>query len=731
MIIIERNVNKVAFFGVALILLSTALFIASSAAEVLSADARSNFASPPDSAAVDEEDTFDHDHFEDPKKMRVILGDTSGWVNPHDKMGSPQRRQQAKQQFLNRQRQRQKQLADPSLRESDPISEDTASSETRVKLYSQPRSAANGRTFSRLPTRLDDDDDDDPGVKEEPVAEEAAAPTAAAASKSCDCDCKSLNRDFKRCDEQVRVLRLNQVVADDGAGRGRECVYLCRQRAELERQVEEWKVELKEHKKKCEEMVQQLTGVVNKRKEEVAEKTAVGAADRCDGVLDCAGKEPAQLYSAAVQQGSRKAAEVEAEKAHIAGGDEDRQSGVKRVLVVGDSNITRVKEGLLGRVKGDGRGHCLWEYHVRGETLYREAGSHSRGMLLVERNETPVTQQLLNRQRQREKQLADPSPRESHPISEDTASSETWAKLCSQLRNRSKANGCTFCRLPTRLDNDDSGVKEEPVVVPTAAVQTAAAPTAAAASKSCDCDCKSLSRDLQSLFIAVASLEELAQQTETQSAQLEQRLSAMLASSIVTPINLLAGSAADALLGCLARLWASLVGPAQPAWVIPGLATLAALVLALATLAVLVLALVGLAVLALVRLRGASWKAWVGSSLLCFFLLSFVWHWVCTLKLETARRDAFLSRNIVPPEECSPGYSPGWLRRLTSDDQVVCDRYYEKLLVDPVWQVSKARFEGARRAFCPRRPRHLERVLDRHVGRVPQKRFLDSLSMTS
>ncbi|CAN7978622.1 unnamed protein product [Ixodes persulcatus] len=120
------------------------------------------------------------------------------------------------------------------------------------------------------------------------------------------------------------------------------------QRAELERQVEEWKVELEEHKKKCEEMVQQLTGVVNKKKGEVA-------ADRCDGVFDCVGKEPAQLYSAAVQQGSRKAAEVEAEKAQIAGGDEDRQSGFKRVLVVGDSNITRVREGLLDRVKGDGR----------------------------------------------------------------------------------------------------------------------------------------------------------------------------------------------------------------------------------------------------------------------------------------------------------------------------------------------------------------------------------------
>ncbi|KAM7287662.1 hypothetical protein ISCGN_031353 [Ixodes scapularis] len=40
---------------------------------------------------------------------------------------------------------------------------------------------------------------------------------------------------------------------------------------------------------------------------------------------------------------------------------------------------------------GSPYGHCLWEYHVRGETLYREAGSYSRGMLLVERKQTPVT----------------------------------------------------------------------------------------------------------------------------------------------------------------------------------------------------------------------------------------------------------------------------------------------------------------------------------------------------
>ncbi|KAM7284050.1 hypothetical protein ISCGN_001153 [Ixodes scapularis] len=108
------------------------------------------------------------------------------------------------------------------------------------------------------------------------------------------------------------------------------------QRAELERQVEElrqgeeWKAELEEHKK-CEHMVQQLTVVVNTKKGEVAEKTAVGAADpggqfTGDQVVASVRKEPAHLYSAAVQWGPRKAAEVEAEKAQIAGGCEDGQS---------------------------------------------------------------------------------------------------------------------------------------------------------------------------------------------------------------------------------------------------------------------------------------------------------------------------------------------------------------------------------------------------------------------
>ena len=40
-------------------------------------------------------------------------------------------------------------------------------------------------------------------------------------------------------------------------------------------------------------------------------------------------------------------------------GSEDRQLGVKKVLVVGDSNITRVKEGLLARVKEDGRANIV------------------------------------------------------------------------------------------------------------------------------------------------------------------------------------------------------------------------------------------------------------------------------------------------------------------------------------------------------------------------------------
>lgn len=412
---IARKVDKFAFFGITLAL--TALIGASSAAQVRSAEARGP-SSPPDLANVDEEDTFDHGHFKDPKKMRVILGDTSGWVNPHDLMGSAQRRQKAKQQFLDKQKRLQKQL-------DEPVSVDTASSETRAELYSQirARSAADGRTFSRLPIEPDDDDD---VAKAEPVVEAVAAPKTTATPKSCarcESDCKALKRDWKHCDDQLRALRLSQVVENGGGARGREFVYLRRLALNV-------------------------------------------------------------VYSARYGRG-------------------EMPSNVKLEILL--------------------------------------------------------------------------SPQD------------------------------------------------------------------------------------------VASLEELAQQTETQSAQLEQQLSAMLASSTVTPVDLPASSS-DALMGRLAHRWASVVGPAQPFWAIPGLALLA--------------------VLAVVCLRGSSWKKWIGASLLYLFLLSFVWHWVYSLQLETARRDAYVSRNIVPPEECRPGYNPGWLRWSGSDDQVVCDKYYEKLQVDPVWQVN-------------------------------------------
>lgn len=407
---IARKMDKMAFFGVTLAL--AALIIgASSAAQVRSAEAR--VPSPPD--LVDEEDTFDHDQFKDPKKMRVILGDTSGWVNPHDLMGSAQRRQKAKQQFLDKQKRLQKQL-------DEPVSVDTASSETRAELYSQirARSAADDRTFSRLPVEPDD------VAKEEPVVEAVTAPKTTATPKSCarcESDCKALKRDWKHCDNQLRALRLSQVVENGGGARGREFVYLRRLALNV-------------------------------------------------------------VYSARY-------------------------------------------------------GHGEMPSNVKLEILL--------------------------------------SPQD------------------------------------------------------------------------------------------VASLEELAEQTETQSAQLEQQLSAILASSTVTPVDLPASSS-DALVGRLAHRWASLVGPAQPFWAIPGLALLA--------------------VLAVICLRGSSWKTWVGASLLYLFLLSFVWHWVYSLQLETARRDAYVSRNIVPPEECRPGYNPGWLRWPWSDDQVVCDKYYEKLQVDPVWQVN-------------------------------------------
>ncbi|CAN7944272.1 unnamed protein product, partial [Ixodes hexagonus] len=160
------------------------------------------------------------------------------------------------------------------------------------------------------------------------------------------------------------------------------------ERAELERQVEElrqgeeWKAGLEEHKRECEDRVQQLTAVANEEKEEVGEKTTVGAAvpggqttgDQADVSVR---KEAAQLYSTAVQQGPRKAAEVEAVAgSQVAGVNEGPGNGREEtgdmrgkkeqrigtggqregcVIIIGDSNMGRCKAAIAERVKGDTR----------------------------------------------------------------------------------------------------------------------------------------------------------------------------------------------------------------------------------------------------------------------------------------------------------------------------------------------------------------------------------------
>ena len=169
------------------------------------------------------------------------------------------------------------------------------------------------------------------------------------------------------------------------------------QRAELERQVEElrqgeeWKAGLEEHKRECEDRVHQLTGVVTKEKEEMAENTTVGAAGPVgqvtgDQVVVSVRKEAAQLYSTAVQQGPVKAAEVEAVAgSQVAGVNEEpgnereetgdmrrrdnaREEGTKNrdggtegrmVWVVGSSNVSRCKEAVLRTVRYDDRVQVL------------------------------------------------------------------------------------------------------------------------------------------------------------------------------------------------------------------------------------------------------------------------------------------------------------------------------------------------------------------------------------
>lgn len=47
-----------------------------------------------------------------------------------------------------------------------------------------------------------------------------------------------------------------------------------------------------------------------------------------------------------------------------------------------------------------------------------------------------------------------------------------------------------------------------------------------------------------------------------------------------------------------------------------------------------------------------------------------------------------MSRHDVLPDECRPGYAPGWLSWSWRSVDVNCEKYFEALHVDPVWQLN-------------------------------------------
>lgn len=375
--------------------------------------------SEPDTPDVDE---FYRSRFGngDTSRMRVILGDTEGWVNPHDMMGVA-----SKSSGKRAQKQHSK-LKKSSGAGPEPISEDTTSPEARAQIYSEIRARAAAETFSRYPAAVieqpDDEVDETTNEQGETAKESASSPTKCNAQQSgCDCDCKAMRRETKKCGEQVKQLRLSQVLAD--GQHDREFIYLRRLALNV-------------------------------------------------------------IYSARF------------------GGDE-------------------------------------MPSNVKFEIL---------------------------------------------------------------------------------LSSDD-----------------------------------------------VATLEKLATDGNSKSSELEQKLSTILSSSVVTPDELPHGT--NALLGRLAQAWGQTMGPVDVRLAVPACALLG--------------------VFLIIMIRGRPWKVFIFMGAFYFLLLSFVWHWTFCYQLEHARRDAYISRNVVPPEHCQPGYSPGWIQRILGrDSSVDCDKYYESLHIDPVWQVN-------------------------------------------
>ncbi|CAN8011006.1 unnamed protein product [Ixodes pacificus] len=176
-------------------------------------------------------------------------------------------------------------------------------------------------------------------------------------------------------------------------------------RAELEKQVEElrqgeaWKAGLEEGKKECEDRVERVIGVIREEKgkneegqammaelqgilrvevekrvdlqaqwEEMKRESTAAVAPivqgaRKQGASSGGTREVPRTYSEAAQKEKETAGTVEPNllpvvnggSSNVVPGEKGQPSAGRRVLVVGDSNVARIVEGVLGKVKEDKR----------------------------------------------------------------------------------------------------------------------------------------------------------------------------------------------------------------------------------------------------------------------------------------------------------------------------------------------------------------------------------------
>ncbi|XP_064477670.1 uncharacterized protein LOC135391353 isoform X1 [Ornithodoros turicata] len=161
--------------------------------------------------SVQDDDFYSQD-VGDAEKLRVIIGDSSGWVNPHNMFSYNQGSQ------VNRPSERSESTAETD----EPISEDTVTPSERKALYSKKAWATPKLVRTKPP----------PPTQETQEVRSEPAPLC----DPCDCKCRELKTDLQKCQADLQAVRLRAVLADvesprgssTGCDRDRQFVYLRR-----------------------------------------------------------------------------------------------------------------------------------------------------------------------------------------------------------------------------------------------------------------------------------------------------------------------------------------------------------------------------------------------------------------------------------------------------------------------------------------------------------------------